>query len=195
MQFAIAALSSAASALGGLASSAGAAAGAAAPAAAGAGGLGSLLSSGASIFGTILSGGLGLVGAMSAARAGKQDEAEAIGKAKDAEMEASQERLDGDRRAADLRRGLLKELGERDVAYAASGVDLSFGTPVIARAQADEDAARALAADRDVTDYRGRRLAARADLYRAQGAEARAAGKVKAAGIIGQTLLSTVRRG
>jgi len=193
MQFAIAALSSAATALGGLASSAGAAAGAAAPAAAG--GFGSLLSSGASIFGTILSGGLGLVSAMSAARAGKQEELDAIGKAKDAEMEASQERLDGDRRAADLRRGLLKELGERDVAYAASGVDLSFGTPVIARAQADEDAARALAADRDVTDYRGRRLAARADLYRAQGAEARAAGKVKAAGLVAQTLIPALKRG
>lgn len=86
--------------------------------------------------------------------------------AKDAELEIAGEDLQGLQRRNALKTSLLDSLGEMDAAYAASGVDLSFGTPSQARKEAMADADRALTLDAMTTMQRGARLQERAKMYR-----------------------------
>lgn len=112
------------------------------------------------------------------------------------------EEIQGLDRRNQLRAALVQAIGDRDVATAASGVDLSFGTPVTARKQATTDAERALNVDQGTEDFRKARLREQAANYKLAAQNARAGGIFKATGIqlAGDasqitTLASIMRRG
>lgn len=198
MEFAAAAVSAVAGAIGSATSAVGSAASAVGTAlgiggtAAGAGsslfGAGSLLSG-------ILSGTATIAGMMGAQAAGDEQSRTLMGQANDARMEQSLESIRGTGRRDTLRRSLLETLGERDVAAAASGIDLSFGTPAIARDEAERDAESALALDRSTEDFRVARLQEREGEFRRSAASARKAGRIKAFGLGLQGAASIANRG
>ena len=167
--------------------SSGTAAAGAGAAAAGTAAAGTAAAAGTSLFsastiGTLLSGGASLVGAMAALRKG-QDEADQLNlQAVDTDRQAGQADIDAENRQNSLRRGLIKQIGEQDVAYAASGLDLSFGTAAQARADAEKDAANALTTDTENEAATKLALARRAQQYRMAAKQARSAGMLSAIG-------------
>lgn len=150
---------------------------------------------GSSIFGTILQGGLGLVSAMAAIRAGASEARMYRSEAADTRLNVTQEQIDAENRQTGLRKQLLASLGERDTAYAASGVDLSFGTPATARREAEDDANRALSQDQMTSTVRQSRLRTKAANLDAQAADAQSAGGMKAFGIFANTAFDIFKRG
>jgi hypothetical protein len=133
--------------------------------------------------------------AISAMREGQEKSAALKLQAVDARNDAQQEQLAGAQRADALRRQLLEEQGQRDAATAAGGVDLSFGTPAMARAQADDDSARALSLNASSVDTRSARYLERAANYQTMARSASRGGMLKALGIGANTALSIQRRG
>lgn len=130
-------------------------------------------------------GGVGtLVSAMGAIREGDARATALEQQAADARVDAQQASLEGLQQRSSLKRQLVQALGERDVAYAASGVDLSFGTPAAAREQQEVDAERALSLSDANADLKRNRLLERASSYMSQAGEARRAGSIKAAGSV-----------
>lgn len=193
MEFAIGVITSIGNALGigGGSASAGTAAAGAASA-----GSGLLSATGfASTVASILSGGATIAGAMAAKRAGKNEAFNAELQARDIDFDIRGEQLQGMERRNSLKRSLLQALGERDVAYAASGVDLSFGTPAIAREEASRDAERTLSIDQATEDFRIARLRERQQNLRLMALEARRGGLAKAAGLLLEGGASLLRRG
>lgn len=166
MEFAAAALSSIAGAAGTVAS-------------AGSG----LLSAvgGASTVFSIMSGGATVASVLQSQRAGEQQARSLNLQAQDAESNVAIEQVQGLERRNSIKQSLVRALGERDVAAAASGVDLSFGTPAIARQEAQAEGERALRLDQSTEDLRVARLRERAASYRQLALEARAGGLGKAA--------------
>lgn len=156
-----------ASILGSLAGGGGAAAGAAG--AAGAVG-------GASTIAGILSGGATALSVLMGIGASREEATSLELAANDAKSEQVDEELLGLQRRNALKKDLIQALGERDVAYAASGVDLSFGTPAEARASAQEDYNRAVSVDIGTERSRIARLQERADLLRARAKSVRRGG-------------------
>lgn len=146
-------------------------------------------------FASILQGGAGLLSAMSAMRAGQSQAAMYASQAADTRLDVTQEAIDATDRQTGLRKQLLAALGERDTAYAASGVDLSFGTPVQARNEAIQEANNAIAVDQSNSDLRKSRLRSRAAGFDAMAADAKSAGAVKAAGVLFDTGINIFKRG
>lgn len=182
MQFAAAALSSIAGAFtGGTAAAFGTGAAGQAvgisttTAAAGAGLGGSFLS-------TILQGGATALSAMGAIRAANAKSDALIAQSQDATFDAKQEEIAGTERQTAMRRSLLQTIGERDVAYAAGGVDLTFGTPAVSRQQAIADTNSAVASDRSATETKAGRLRERAASLVRMADEARRSGRTAALG-------------
>jgi hypothetical protein len=201
MEFAAAALttiaggiSSAASAVGGALGIGGTAAGAAGTAAGAASTAGGLFSSG-SLFSTILQGGATVASVLGAVGAGNEQSRTLMAQAADARTEQDIEAIRGNERRDSLRRSLLQTLGERDVAAAASGVDLSFGTPAIARQEAQRDAESALTMDKSTEDFRVARLEERANEFTRSAKAARRGGLIRAIGAGVTTAASIGRRG
>ena len=120
---------------------------------------------------------LSVVGGLRAAQA-QADARNA--QAEDAKLEAAMEGTRGIERRTAIRQRMVEDLGARDVAYAASGVDLSFGTPAKAREGAVADANAALSTDADTETIRRNRLLSRAAQYRMMADDASAAGTLKA---------------
>lgn len=172
---------------GGGAAAAGTAAGTAGAAAATAG-------SGISLAG-ILQGTATVLGLLTSVAAGRQEadmlEAQAI----DAEREKPLETLQGISRRQSIRRQMADAIGAQDTAYAASGVDLSFGTASEARKDAFREADTALAADIGNEQTRVSRLSERAAAYRRSAKNARRMGLVN--GLMGAAsgVASMVGRG
>lgn len=146
-------------------------------------------------FGSILQGGMGILSAMSAMRAGQSEAAMYTSQAADTRLEVTQEGIDATERQTGLRKQLLSALGERDTAYAASGVDLSFGTPVQARTEAIQEANNAIGVDQSNADIRQSRLRSRAATLDGMAADAKSAAKMKAAGILFDTGFDIIKRG
>lgn len=164
-------------ALTGAAGSAGAAAGTASTAAtAGT----AAASSGGFSLATLLEGGATLLGAFSAIGAGEAQADRMELAARDAEAEIPLETLQGISRRASIKAELADAIGSQDVAYAASGVDLSFGTPAVARREAFREADYALTTDAGTQQVRTSRLAERAQSYRRMGRQARSRGYASA---------------
>lgn len=82
--------------------------------------------------------------------------------ADDALFSAGLEETQGIERRTSLKKQFVQYQGERDAAIAASGVDMSFGTPAIAREAAARDAESALSMDLDTTNMRINRFRERA---------------------------------
>ncbi len=182
-------------ALGSTVSTVGSAVGSAVSSVGSAIGIGGAAGGTGSTFASILQGGLGLVGAMSAIRAGSAQADAYRSQAADTRLDVTQEQIDATNRETSLRKGLLKSLGERDVAYAASGLDLSFGTPATARAQAADDAQQAVEQDQTTSDLRQSRLRARADTLDALAGDAESASWLKAGGSVLGSAFDIVKRG
>lgn len=150
------------------AAAAGAGAGAAASGAAAAG-------TGFSLSG-ILQGVATVGGLIASIGAGEEDAQAKELAAQDAEREQQLETLQGIERRRSIRVGLRDALGAQDVAYAGSGVDLSFGTAQAARKDAYREADLGLAADTGTEMTRVSRLSERAANYRASAKRARSMG-------------------
>lgn len=193
MEFVTAIFGAVSSAAGSVASGVGSLLGGSAATAAG-GAAGGAATSGFS-FASVLQGGMGVLSAMSALRAGQAQSDMYLSQAADTRLDVSQEAIDATDRQTGLRKQLLAALGERDTAYAASGVDLSFGTPVQARTEAVQDANDAISVDQSNSDLRKSRLRSRAAGYEAMAADAKSAGSAKAAGILFDTGIDLFKRG
>lgn len=127
-------------------------------------------------------------------RAGYQQSDNFTAEAVNTDNQGTIEELSADDRQDTMRRDLLRRLGERDVAYASSGVDLSFGTPGQARDEAIADTNRALAIDTETANYNRSRLDERAAGFRQRAREART-GALDQANLIGtQNQISMLRR-
>ncbi|HEU0095208.1 MAG TPA: hypothetical protein VFQ52_02050 [Rhizomicrobium sp.] len=158
-------------ALFGLLTGGGAAAGATTGAAAGATAASSFSLS------TLLQGGATVLGMAQAISAGNaQAEAYEL-EAQDAERQKPLETLQGISRRTALKRAAADAIGDQDVAYASSGVDLSFGTPAQARSDALRELDMGVTVDNGTQETRQVRLDERARNYR------RMAGRAKSAGI------------
>jgi len=172
--------------LAGLFSGGAAAAGttaAATGAAAGAAGSGFSLAS-------ILQGTATVLGVVSAIGAGNAEAAQAETAASDAESEQSLETLQGINRRTSIKKQLADALGAQDVAYAGSGVDLSFGTAKAARTDAYREADLGLTTATGTEQTRISRLVERATNYRAQAKTARRMGFLNALSGAADNLLS-----
>lgn len=132
---------------------------------------------------SILGGTATVASVLAAQRAGEEKAKSLELAAGDAESDSALEVNRGTERRTGLRKQLLVALGERDVATAASGVDLSFGTPAVARQEATKESERALSVDQQTEELRRARLAERAGSYRRMAEEARTGGLAKAAGL------------
>jgi hypothetical protein len=178
MEFAAAALSSIAEAGAGIGSSIATAA----TGPAGIFGLGQFIP-GAGTAASILGGGATVLSVLNAQRAGEAKSMALNASADDAMTQTQIEALQGLDRRTSLKAAMVQHIGERDVATAASGTDISFGTPTIARAQAIKDGERAASIDADTTETRIARLRERAANYRIQAAQASAGGLGTAAAL------------
>ena len=112
--------------------------------------------------------------------AGGNAEADALNaQAIDAEREQEIETLSGIERRASIKATLAEALGQQDVAYAASGVDLSWGTASQARREAYREADLAITSAASTELTRNSRLMERAANYRASAKRARSAGIIQ----------------
>lgn len=153
-----------------------AAAGTAAAAATGAAALGGTAASAFSLS-SLLSGGATLLSMVSSISAGNAEAEKLRLEADDAAREVPLETLQGINRRTSLKREAAARVGELDVAYAGSGTDLSFGTPVQARQDAWRDLDTALTSDIGTQQTRVARLEERQKNY------LRMAGRAKKAGM------------
>ncbi len=165
------AIATGATAIGGAASALGGAAGAIGGAASS---LGGFLSSAGVLTG--LQGVTGLLSIAAKNKASQEAKLAQFEKAGEAEIDAQAEGVAGQAREGQLRQQYLSAMAERDVAAAAGGIDLGFGSPVVAREQATKDTERALSLDALETQNRQDRLRSRSASYIRAGRAARAGG-------------------
>lgn len=135
---------------------------------------------------------LGLVSAISAGQA----EGEALDlQAADAEREQNLETLQDIERRGSIKRAMVDALGAQDVAYAASGTDLTFGTARQARTDAFREADLGLTTSAGTTMTRLSRLSERAANYRSAAKRARIGGFVSGLTGFASNLAGIVQRG
>lgn len=144
-------------------------------AAAGGAAVGGGIASGISLS-TILQGTATVLGVVSSIAAGNAEGDMLELQAQDAEREKSLENLQGIERRASIKKAMMDAVGAQDVAYAASGVDLSFGTARAARKDAYREADLALTTDTGTQQTRQARLDERAANYRSQAKQAKRLG-------------------
>lgn len=175
--------------LTGLFGGAGAAAGTAAGAAGGALAGGFSLSS-------ILQGTATVLGLVTSIAAGNAEGEQMDMQADDADAQQPLETLQGIQRRASIKREMRDSLGQQDTAYAASGLDLSFGTAGAARKDAFREADLALTSDVGTETTRKARLSERAANYRSMAKRARRLGLLRGiSGAIGDVMSLTGRGG
>lgn len=165
--------------------SAGSALGSAATSLGGASTLGGLFAAGTagnSLATGILGGTATAFSALSSLRAGQQQRGAYRQQATDAQLEATNEELQGQRREIGLKNELSSKLGSISSAYAAAGIDLSYGAAETARNTAGTKADEELTIDRATTEMRKARLNQRAGSYLGMAREARASSILQAAG-------------
>lgn len=139
---------------------------------------------------SILAGGASVLGLVSSIAAG-QAEGEAMDlAAEDAKREQSLETLQGIQRRRSLKLAAAEAIGEQRTAYAASGVDLSFGTAAQAEKEALRELDLGLTSEAGTTETRLARLQERAQNYRRLGRRARIMGLIDG----GTRALSTAAR-
>lgn len=125
---------------------------------------------------SILQGTATVLGIVSSISAGNAEAAALEMQAGDADREQPLETLQGIERRASIKRAMADAVGAQDVAYAGSGVDLSFGTAANARRDAYREADVALTADAGTETVRKSRLTERARNYRAAAKQAKRSG-------------------
>ncbi|MBO6895638.1 MAG: hypothetical protein JJ866_27180 [Roseibium sp.] len=128
----------------------------------------------------LMQGAATLLAATSQINAGNADAERYELAAIDAEREQPLETLQGIQRRSSIKAELAESIGDMDTAYAASGVDLSFGTPGQARTRAYREADYALTADNSTQQTRQARLTERSASYRRMGQRAKRRGYTNA---------------
>lgn len=132
---------------------------------------------------SLLQGTATVLGAASALSAGKADAEAAELMADDAAREVPLETLQGINRRTGIKAEMMRRVGELDTAYAASGTDLSFGTPAQARREAFRQADLGLTSDVGTEQTRQARLLEREKGYRRRASRARSGGFLDALSI------------
>lgn len=130
---------------------------------------------------SLLQGGLTVLGVVSEISAGKADAEAANQAAEDAKSEKQLESLQGIERRSSIKRAMNDAIGAQDVAYAASGVDLSFGTAKQARQEAFRETDYATTSDVNTQQVRASRLDERFANYKSAAKRARLNGFMNAA--------------
>lgn len=125
---------------------------------------------------SILSGTATAASVLNAQRAGEINAQGLELKAGDSDIAIGNQVTEGMQQRQSLRAGLLKAVSERDVAQAAGGGDISFGTPAQARYQATKDEETALSVSEGTTRENQQRLLERSASLRQMAANARAGG-------------------
>ena len=125
---------------------------------------------------TLLQGGATALGAINAINAGNAQAEQLELAAQDAQREIPLETLQGITRRSSIKAQMMESVGQMDVANAASGVDLSFGTPGQARKDAFRQADLGLASDVGTEQTRVARLEERSADYRRRAKKARSSG-------------------
>ncbi len=128
---------------------------------------------------TILQGAATVLGVVAAIGAGNAEATQLELQAQDAEAEVPLESLQGIARRTSIKKELRDRLGDQDVAYAASGLDLGVGTAAEARKDALREADTTLTTDSFTQVERQSRLMERAAQYRAAAKQAKSAGVIK----------------
>jgi hypothetical protein len=149
-------------------------------------GLGAAAAGGFSLS-TLLQGGATVLGLVSSIQAGRAEQERLDLMAQDADREQPLETLQGIDRRRSLKAAAMDAIGEMDVAYAGSGVDLSFGTAAQARTDAFRETDLGLTTESGTTMTRLARLTERAANYRRMGKRALQAGII---GGFGQAMQS-----
>lgn len=132
---------------------------------------------------SLLQGTATVFGAFSALAAGNADAEQFDLAADDAAREKPLETLQGINRRAGIKAEMMERIGQQDVANAASGVDLSFGTPLQARRDAFRQGDLALETDMGTEQTRIARLTEREANYRKRAKRAKSSGVFDALGI------------
>lgn len=127
--------------------------------------------------------GVASVAAIAGTLSAAQGEARAFeASAVQTDLESGQQQLSSQQRQTEMKRELMRVLGENDVAIASAGIDLRGGVAENARAKARDDAARQLSIERDDADMRKSLMRLRASGLRTRASEARTGGLFRAAG-------------
>jgi hypothetical protein len=125
---------------------------------------------------SLLQGTATVLGIASSIAGGNAEASQAELAASDAEAEQPLENLQGIARRNSIKRQMADAIGAENVAYAASGVDLSTGTAAAARSDAYRDADLALTTDAGTQETRLSRLSERAKNYRQMAKQSRRSG-------------------
>lgn len=144
---------------------------------------------------SILQGGATVLGVVSTFAAGQREDDLAQAAAIDAQRESAMETLQGISRRSSIRAAMAEAVGAQDVAYAASGTDLTFGTASRARKDAYREADLALTTASGTEQIRGIRLMERAKNYRSAGRRARGAAVLEGLAMGADGFASIARRG
>ncbi|GCA49303.1 hypothetical protein KGO5_01746 [Sinorhizobium sp. KGO-5] len=141
---------------------------------------------------SLLQGTATVFSAFSALGAGEADAEQFELAADDAAREKPLETLQGINRRSGIKAEMMNRIAEQDVANAASGVDLSFGTPMQARQDAFRQGDLALSTDVGTEQTRIARLTEREANYRKRAKRARSAGMLDALtiGLTGATSIA-----
>lgn len=153
------------------------------------------LLSGGSRVASILSGGASALSILMGLGAADEQATALEADAADATGEIATEAIQNLQRRASLKKALQEAIGDIDTATAASGVDLSFGTPAEARQEAYREADRAVSLDNETTTIRTNRLFERARLYRLQARSTRRGSVFEAIAQGGQAAAGIAYRG
>lgn len=140
-------------------------------------GTGAAASTGLSLS-SILSGVATVGGIVASIAAGNAESENLKAQARDAEAEKGFEIVQSVDRKRSLLKAAQETVGEIDVAYAGSGVDLSFGSAAQARTETFREADLGLTTDSATTEMRLNRLTERAANYRAMAKRAKRLGLI-----------------
>lgn len=151
-------------------------------------GVGSTISS-------ILQGTASLLGVFSGIGAANTEASSMELAANDAEREKALETLQGVDRRTSIKRALMDSVGAQSTAYAASGVDLTFGTPAQARKEAYREADLGIETSNGTELTRVSRLDERAANLRARAKSTRRAGVLSGVGGALGTAADILNRG
>jgi len=150
---------------------------------------------GSSFFSTIIQGGMTLFSINSQLNAAEEERQAFIADAEDAQDEIPLESIAGIERRASLKQAAHEAVGQQTVAFAASGIDLTFGSPVQARKEAFSSLDRSLESDNLTETTRVNRLKERSreSYKKARGAKRK--GQANAVATGGKFLLGALARG
>jgi hypothetical protein len=124
----------------------------------------------------LLAGGATVLSAVSSIAAGNAQADAYEQQASEARMQQPLSLVEGLQRRNDLKKATMAAVAEQDVAYAASGADLSFGTPTVARANAFHEGDYALNSNANTTGATIDQLGFREKSYLSMAARARTLG-------------------